>query len=46
MDAMLSSRIAERLGFTLEGILRNDKCDVDGSMRDTMVFSKVRGVEF
>lgn len=41
-----SSRVAERLGFTLEGILRNDKCDVDGSLRDTMVFFKVRGVEF
>ncbi|WP_261300566.1 GNAT family N-acetyltransferase [Paenibacillus andongensis] len=41
-----SSRIAERLGFTLEGILRNDNCDVGGSLRDTMVFSKVRGVEF
>ncbi|MCY9698313.1 GNAT family N-acetyltransferase [Paenibacillus alginolyticus] len=41
-----SSRVAERLGFTLEGILRNDKCNVDGSLRDTMVFSKVRGVEF
>ncbi|USG64804.1 GNAT family N-acetyltransferase [Brevibacillus ruminantium] len=41
-----SARVAERLGFTLEGILRQEKCDRDGSLRDTMVFSKVRGVEF
>lgn len=41
-----SARVAERLGFRLEGILRNDACAVDGSLRDTMVFSKVRGGEF
>ncbi|SFM29792.1 Protein N-acetyltransferase, RimJ/RimL family [Paenibacillus sp. 1_12] len=41
-----SARVVERLGFHLEGILRNDKCDVDGSLRNTMLFSKVRGVEF
>jgi RimJ/RimL family protein N-acetyltransferase len=41
-----SARVAERLGFTLEGILRNDRCDVDGSLRNTMIFSKVRGEEF
>jgi RimJ/RimL family protein N-acetyltransferase len=41
-----SAKVAERSGFTLEGILRNDKCDVNGALRDTMVFSKVRGVEF
>jgi RimJ/RimL family protein N-acetyltransferase len=41
-----SARVAERQGFTLEGILRNDMCDVDGSLRNTMVFSKVRGEEF
>lgn len=41
-----SARVAERLGYTLEGILRNEKCAVDGSLRDTMVFSKVRDKEF
>ncbi|WP_342476919.1 GNAT family N-acetyltransferase [Paenibacillus sp. FSL H7-0350] len=41
-----SARVAERTGFTLEGILRNDKTDVTGSLRDTMVYSKVRGVEY
>jgi ribosomal-protein-serine acetyltransferase len=41
-----SAQIAERLGFNMEGILRNEKCDVEGSLRDTVVFSKVRGAEF
>ncbi|WP_151736831.1 GNAT family N-acetyltransferase ['Paenibacillus yunnanensis' Narsing Rao et al. 2020] len=41
-----SAGVARRSGFTLEGILRNDQLDVDGALRDTMVFSKVRGVEF
>jgi RimJ/RimL family protein N-acetyltransferase len=41
-----SARVAERLGFTLEGIIRNDELAVDGSLRDTMIFSKVRGVEY
>ncbi len=41
-----SARVAERLGFTKEGILRSDKCDVNGMVRDTVVFSKIRGVEF
>lgn len=36
-----SSRVAERLGFELEGILRNDERHVDGSLRDTKVFAKV-----
>lgn len=41
-----SAKVAERAGFTLEGILRNDMCDVDGSLRNTMIFAKVRGVEY
>ncbi|OKP74640.1 acetyltransferase [Paenibacillus sp. P3E] len=41
-----SARVAGRLGFTLEGIIRNDKCDVEGALRDTMLFSKVRGMEY
>ncbi|AIQ39327.1 GNAT family N-acetyltransferase [Paenibacillus sp. FSL R5-0912] len=41
-----SARVAERAGFTLEGILRNDKLDVQGALRDTMIYSKVRGVEY
>lgn len=41
-----SAKVAERCGFTLEGILRNETRDVDGSLRNTMIFSKVRGVEY
>lgn len=41
-----SARVAERLGFTLEGILRNHERDTAGALRDTMVFAKVRGAEF
>ncbi|UQZ34882.1 GNAT family N-acetyltransferase [Paenibacillus sp. PK3_47] len=41
-----SARVAERSGFTLEGILRNEACDTEGNLRDTMIFSKVRGVEY
>jgi RimJ/RimL family protein N-acetyltransferase len=41
-----SARVAERLGYTLEGVLRNNTCDVDGSLRSTKVFSKVIGIEF
>ncbi|GMK37237.1 ribosomal-protein-serine acetyltransferase [Paenibacillus sp. CCS19] len=41
-----SAAVARRAGFTLEGILRNETTAMDGQLRDTMVFAKVRGVEF
>ncbi|AZK48651.1 GNAT family N-acetyltransferase [Paenibacillus lentus] len=41
-----SAKVAQRLGFTLEGILRNDASGTDGTLRSTKVFSKVRGIEF
>lgn len=41
-----SARVAERNGFTLEGILRKEKCDAAGSLRDTMIFSKVKSIEY
>ncbi|WP_028560558.1 GNAT family N-acetyltransferase [Paenibacillus pinihumi] len=41
-----SRNVAERSGYTFEGKFRNDACDVNGELRDTLVFSKVRGVEF
>ncbi len=41
-----SARVAQKLGFTLEGILRNDRYDSTGKLRNTMIFSKVRGAEF
>lgn len=37
-----SRKVAERAGYTLEGILRNDDLAVDGTVRDTCVFSKIR----
>ncbi|WP_409273876.1 GNAT family N-acetyltransferase [Neobacillus sp. SCS-31] len=36
-----SRAIPERLGFKLEGILRNDVLSVDGELRDTCVFAKI-----
>ncbi len=41
-----STHIAMKTGFTHEGTLRQDSLDHDGRLRDTLVFSKVRGVEF
>lgn len=47
MDAnnTASRRVAERAGFTLEGTLRRDTQTPDGTLRDTCVYSRVRGVE-
>lgn len=36
-----SWQVAERAGFTLEGILRNHQRHVDGTLRDTKVYAKV-----
>ena len=40
-----SVRVAERAGFTFEGVLRQDSVDVKGAGRDTRVYARVRGVE-
>ncbi len=40
-----SARVAERAGFTLEGVLRCDTVAVDGVVRNTRVYARVRGVE-
>jgi RimJ/RimL family protein N-acetyltransferase len=40
-----SRTVAERCGFTIEGVLRQDSLGVDGQPRDTAVYSRVRGVE-
>jgi len=40
-----SRAVAERCGFTLEGVLRRDSLDVSGQPRDTAVYARVRGVE-
>jgi len=44
-DNARSRAVAERCGFTLEGVLRQDSLSVDGQPRDTAVYSRVRGVE-
>jgi RimJ/RimL family protein N-acetyltransferase len=33
--------VAERAGFTLEGILRNDCRENDGTLRDTRVYAVI-----
>jgi len=40
-----SRRVAERAGYTFEGLLRRDSLGVDGLARDSLVYSRVRGVE-
>jgi RimJ/RimL family protein N-acetyltransferase len=40
-----SRAVAERCGFTLEGVLRQNSLDVNGQPRDTVVYARVRGVE-
>ncbi len=37
-----SWRVAERLNFKLEGILRNDARDTNGALRDTRIYSMIR----
>jgi ribosomal-protein-serine acetyltransferase len=36
-----SRRVAERAGYRLEGILRNDERDHHGNLRSTCIFSKI-----
>lgn len=36
-----SRRVPERLKFTFEGMLRNDARHVDGTLRDTCVYTKI-----
>ena len=37
-----SRRIPDRLGFKLEGTLRNDSISPSGELRDTLVFAKIK----
>lgn len=41
-----SSAVAERTGYTLEGIIRREQLGLDGEIHDSKLFAKVRGVEF
>jgi RimJ/RimL family protein N-acetyltransferase len=36
-----SWHVAEKVGFELEGILRNEKIDPDGTLRNTRVYAKI-----
>lgn len=40
---LASRRVAERCGFTLEGLLRNQRRAADGSLRDTCLYARVPG---
>ena len=40
-----SRRVAESAGFSFEGLLRQDTRAPDGSLRDTRVYARVKGVE-
>jgi RimJ/RimL family protein N-acetyltransferase len=37
-----SARVCERTGMQLEGVLRHESADPDGTLRNTRVYSKVR----
>ena len=39
---MKSKAVPERLGFVLEGMLRNDARHVDGMLRDTCIYARIR----
>lgn len=40
-----SRRVAERAGFTFEGVLRSDSLTPQGDVRDTRVYARVLGIE-
>ncbi len=37
-----SARVALRAGFALEGTLRHDSRDVEGALRDTQIYARLR----
>ena len=41
-DNVLSWLVAQRCGFELDGILRNERRKLDGTLGDTRVYSKIR----
>ncbi|AOK29602.1 hypothetical protein AQ611_09375 [Burkholderia singularis] len=38
-----SARVCERAGLTLEGVLRNERADPDGTLRNTRVYAAISG---
>jgi RimJ/RimL family protein N-acetyltransferase len=44
-DNLASRKVAERAGFTFEGLLRQDSVTAQGEPRDTRVYARVRGAE-
>ena len=40
-----SRRVAERAGFTFEGVLRGDSLTPQGDVRDTRIYARVLGIE-
>lgn len=41
-----SAAVAERAGFKLDGVLRNNRKGMDGELQDSLVYAKVRGQDF
>lgn len=40
-----SRRVAERCGFTLEGVLRHERRAADGTLRDTCIYARLAGAD-
>ena len=43
-DNPRSRGVAERAGFPLEAVLKEDYRQIDGALRDTCIYAEVRGV--
>jgi len=41
-ENLASRRVADRVGFALEGILRHERRAPDGSLRDTCIYARLR----
>jgi RimJ/RimL family protein N-acetyltransferase len=37
-----SARVAERAGFALEGTLHNNEVGTDGTLRDTLIYARLK----